>query len=43
MMISMYQCCSMLMMLLLARSCVEAEDMIQIVIEVAGECGLNIL
>ena len=27
--------------LLLARSCGEAEDMIQIVIEVAGECGLN--
>ena len=28
--------------LLLARSCGEAEDMIQMVIEVAGECGLNI-
>ena len=28
--------------LLLARSCGEAEDMIQRVTEVAGECGLNI-
>ena len=28
--------------LLLARSCGEAQDMIQMVIEVAGECGLNI-
>ena len=28
--------------LLLARSCEEAEDMIKMVVEVAGECGLNI-
>ena len=46
MMISMYQCCSMLAAaddgLLLARSCGEAEDMIKMVVEVAGECGLNI-
>ena len=48
MMISMYQCCSMLMMGCwpaagpLARSCGEDEDMIQMVIEVAGECVLNI-
>ena len=28
--------------LLLVRSCGEAEDMIQMVIEIAGECGLNI-
>ena len=28
--------------LLLAISCGEAEDMIQMVIEVAGECGLNL-
>ena len=29
-------------MLLMARSCGEAEDMIQMVIVEAGECGLNI-
>ena len=29
-------------MLLLARSCEEAEGMIKMVVEVAGECGLNI-
>ena len=28
--------------LLLARSCGEAEEMIQMVVEVAGKCGLNI-
>ena len=28
--------------LLLTRSCGEAEDMIKMVVEVAGECGLNI-
>ena len=28
--------------LLLARSCEEAEDMIRLVVEVAGKCGLDI-
>ena len=39
-MMSMCQCCSMLMGVL-TRSCGEAEDMIQMVIEVAGECGFE--